>query len=198
MSQHHIIYVPGILDDIYRAQTLAVATWLLYGVHGHCHAFPWAGDENYDQKFDKLLAAIDKYADDGHLVSLVGASAGASAVINAYVARSSKITGLVYICGKINGPETVSEATYNHNPAFKTSMDQLQTNLKRLKGDDKSRMLSLYSPADQTVPHRATTIAGVEERALPSISHGRAIMYSLTVGAPIIISHLKRHAETTL
>jgi hypothetical protein len=44
-------------------------------------------------------------------------------------------------------------------------------------------MLSLYSPADRTVPYAATVIEGVKERKLPALRHGRAIMYALTFAA---------------
>jgi hypothetical protein len=80
MKQHHIIYVPGILDDIYRVQSSLVATWRIYGVVGHCHAMPWLGDETFEPKLQRLLDAIDELSAQGHHISLVGASAGASAV----------------------------------------------------------------------------------------------------------------------
>ncbi|HEX5456277.1 MAG TPA: hypothetical protein VFW77_02820 [Candidatus Saccharimonadales bacterium] len=143
MKQHHIIYVPGILDDIYHAQSLAAATWRIHGVHGHCHPVPWAGKEKWQPKFQKLLDEIDRYRAEGHDVSLVGASAGASAVLNAYAERADSVKGLVYICAKINAPETVSRKTYAENPAFKTSLELLQKNRKRFKPEDKARMLSL-------------------------------------------------------
>jgi hypothetical protein len=195
MHQHHVIYVPGILDDIYHVQSLAVATWLLHGAHGHLHEIPWAGNEPWESKFQRLLAEIDRYAGQGHKVSLVGASAAASAILNAYVERREKISGLVYICAKINAPETVSDKTYAENPAFKTSLELLQTNLKQLTPADKAKMLSLYSPGDKYVPHAATVIPGVKERQLPALRHGRAIIYSLTFGAPRMLNILKRQAD---
>lgn len=191
MKQHHIIYVPGILDDIYHAQSLALATWRLHGVHGHCHPVPWAGKEDWQPKFHRLLDEIDRYKAAGHDVSLIGASAGASAILNAYAERPGSIKGLVYICAKINAPETVSKKTYAENPAFKTSLELLQSNLKKLKPADKARMLSLYSPTDNTVPYAATVIDGVQERKLPALRHGRAIMYSITIGAGDIINFVK-------
>lgn len=191
MKQHHVIYVPGILDNIYHVQSLAVGTWRLYGVYGHCHEVPWAGSEAWEPKLQRLLAEIDRYTSRGHAVSLVGASAGASAVINAYVERSDKIHRLIYICAKINAPETVSDKTYAENPAFKASLESLQANLKKLASADKAKMLSLYSPVDKTVPHAATIIPGVVERRLPRLSYGKAIVYSLTLGAYELLRFLK-------
>jgi len=190
--KHHVFYVPGILDDIYHLQSVLVATWRLYGVRAHCHPMPWAGTEPYELKFNKLLAAIDDQLDKGNVVSLVGASAGASAVINAYVERADRINGVVYVCGKINGPETVSKKTYKENPAFKTSLAELQTSLSKLSARDKSKMLSLYSDKDNSVPYEATTVPGVDEQQLPGLNHGQSIIYSLSLGAPVITRFLKK------
>lgn len=194
--QHHVIYVPGILDNIYHIQSTAVRAWRLYGVRGHCHVMPWFGQESYELKFQRLMDEIDKYLAQGYRVSLVGASAGASAVLNAFVARPNKITGVVLLCPKINGPETVSKKTYAENPAFKESLGQLQANLAKLTPRQKAdRMLLYYSPADGTIPYAGSIILGIPERRLPPIKHGRAIVYGLTFGAHSFISFLKHQAR---
>lgn len=192
--QHHVIYVPGILDDSYLQSTW-VRLWRLYGVHGHLHEMPWAGGGRYQGKHKRLLDRIDKYKSQGHRVSLIGASAGASAVLNAYVERRDSITGLEYICAKIQAPETVYDEIYSANPAFKTSMEILQGNLPKLTDLDKAKMHSFYSPADTFVPHAATIIPGVAESALPPLRHGRAVIYSLTAGAFKLLAPLRRLAE---
>lgn len=190
-QRHYAIYIPGILDDVYRIQSALVATWRLRGVRSHCHVIPWAGSEAWKPKFKRLLSEIDKYSAQGHRVSLVGASAGASAVLNAYLARRDKVSGVVYICAKINDPETVGAKTYAENPAFKTSLYRLQDNLPKLRAADKAKMLSLYSPADKTLSHAATVIPGVREKQLPRLKHGKAILYSLGPGAGTILEFLK-------
>jgi hypothetical protein len=196
MKQHHVIFVPGILDDIHHAQSTLIASWHLHGIHGHCHEIPWAGEEAWEPKFQRLLDEIDMHKRKGHLVSLAGASAGASAVLNAFIERRDDITGLVYICAKINGPETVEAKTYRENPAFKVSLYALQDNLKRLTPADKRRLHSFYSPADSRVPHAATVIPGVKETKLPNLRHGRAILYSLSIGAGTLLAPLKDLAKT--
>jgi pimeloyl-ACP methyl ester carboxylesterase len=187
----HIIYIPGILDNIYHIQSAAVRTWRLFGVHGQCHEIPWLGPESYELKFQRLLNEIDKHTAEGHDVALIGASAGASAVLNAYVARPDKIMGVILLCAKINYPETVSPKTYAKNPAFKESLEKLQTNLSKLTAFQKGRILSYYSPADGFVPYIATVIPGVQERKLPPLRHSRAILYGITFGAPGFTRFLK-------
>jgi len=198
MKQHHVIYVPGILDNIYHIQSMAVRTWRLHGVHGHCYVMPWLGEESYETKIQRLLDEINKYAVQGHSVSLMGASAGASAVLNAFVAQPDKIKGVVLLCPKINGPETVSKKTYHENPAFKESLEQLQTNLAKLTPRQKAeRLLIYYSPADGTIPYKASVILGVPEKRLPPIRHGYAIVYGLTFGASTFIRFLKTCGESS-
>ena len=188
---HHIIYVPGIQDDLFHFQSLIVKLWRLFGVRGHCHPLPWAGPGDYATKAAALLARIDDYVAAGHRVSLVGASAGASAVLNAYAARRTAVGGVVYICAKINRPETVSAVTFDENPAFKTALMQLQTNLQTFDTADKSRFYSFYSVKDGTVAHADTRIDGVKEAKLAPLGHGLAIIYCLTFGFPKLLSVLK-------
>jgi len=189
--KRYVIYVPGILDDIYKAQSTPVWFWRFLGVRSSTHVMPWAGKEPFEPKFARLLAEIDRYAQKGYEVSLVGASAGASAVLNAYDARRGVIAKVIIICAKINRPDSVSNRTYQENPAFKTSMERLQGVLPALTPEDTATMLSLYSEKDTSVPREDTVIPGVQEERLPGLSHGKAIIYSLTFGARRIIRFMK-------
>lgn len=193
--KHHVIYVPGLGDDILHVQSLLIQYWRLFGVSPHMHAMPWAGDEGFDPKLQRLIERIDALHARGRRVSLVGASAGASGVLHAYIKRKDTVSGLVYICGKINHPETVSQRTYNANPAFKESVGSLAGVLAALQRGDKPEMLSLYSRADTTVPYRDTVIQGVREVQLPPVRHGWAIIYALSLGAPKLLYFLKRVAK---
>jgi hypothetical protein len=153
---------------------------------------PWRGSEAFEPKLSRLLAKIDGYRERGYTVSLVGASAGASAVLNAYVLRKNDIQGVAYICGKINRPNTVSDRLYARNPAFKTSLAQLQRILDKLTGRDKRKLHSFYSPADTTVPYADTIIEGVSEHKLPALGHMWTILYALSIGSGKLLRLLKR------
>ena len=192
--QHHIIYVPGIGDNIFRLQSTIIKFWRLFGVRGHCHPMPWAGPGDYAAKTAALVTKIDEYTAAGHRVSLVGASAGASAVLNAYSSRAHAIRGLIYICGKINYPETVSAATISKNPAFKEALAALQTNLRGFTKADKARFHSFYSEKDGLIPYDSTQIVGVKETKLPPLRHGMAIVYSLSLGFPKLLRVLNQVA----
>jgi pimeloyl-ACP methyl ester carboxylesterase len=190
--QHHVIYVPGILDDIYHIQSCAVKLWRLFGVYGHCHVMPWAGPEDYTAKIQRLQAEIDDYLTRGHRVSLVGASAGASAVLNIYAEHPHDIAGVALICPKINHPETIRQSLYAANPAFQTSLALLQTNLSlKLTVASKGRVATYHSPKDGVVPFEDSRIPGVTEHALPALRHGLAITYAITLGLPGMLGRLK-------
>lgn len=189
--KHHVIYVPGITDDILHVQSMLIRSWLLYGLRPHTHAVPWAGEDSFEPKLQQLVGLIDALSAAGHTVSLVGASAGASAVLHAYSMRKDKVTGLVYICGKINRPEAVSERTYTQNPAFKGALFGLPDVLQHLTPQDKEKMMSFYSRVDTTVPYPDTLISGVQEQQLPSVKHGWAIVYAISFGAYRIARFLK-------
>jgi len=155
---------------------------------------PWAGEEAFEAKIARLVSRVDTYRRQGHRVSLVGASAGAGAgaVLNAYLQRKEEIQGVAYICGKVNYPDTVSAQTYARNPAFKTSMQQLQNNLSLLVAADKRKLSSFYSPVDTTVPYADTVIEGVLEQKLPPLGHRWAILYALSIGSGKLLHTLKK------
>ncbi len=185
------------MDNVFHVQSIVIKSWRLYGVRGHCHVMPWRGsEEDFKTKFQYLLDEIDRYAAQGHYVSLAGASAGASAVLNAYIERPKQVSGVVLLCPKINRPEAVSPKTYADNPAFKESLALLQRNSAQLATPAKSEHIrTYYSPTDIVVPHADAVIPGVQEERLPAIKHGHAIVYGITLGAPSLIGFLKRQAK---
>ncbi|HUS26472.1 MAG TPA: hypothetical protein VMY99_03940 [Nevskiaceae bacterium] len=191
MAQHHIIYVPGLSDSRADGQGLATKAWVLYGVKGHCLRMHWADGEPFAPKLQRLLDTIDELAAAGHTVSLVGASAGASAVLQAFAARKDTVAGVVCICGKIQHPETVRDAVYAENPAFMQAMKRLSTSLHSILPADRARILSIHPRADNSVPPEDTIIEGAVEKTIPTSGHARSIFYALTVGAPTVVGFLK-------
>lgn len=190
-QRHYIIFVPGIRDDLLYVQSFLIQCWRFCGVRPVMLTMPWLGAEEFEPKLARLVSRIDNYWRQGHRVSLVGASAGASAVLNAYSQRNNEIESVAYICGKVNHPDTVSNKTYDQNPAFKTSMLQLQNTLSLFSKADKRKIRSFYSTADTTVPYMDTVIGGISEKRLPSFGHMWAILYALSFGSVRLLQALK-------
>jgi pimeloyl-ACP methyl ester carboxylesterase len=191
----HIIYLPGLGDSKAQGQQLVVKLWRAYNVHGHCHCVLWGDGERFEPKLERLLTYIDSLHNRGYAVSLVGSSAGASAVLEAYAARRDKVSGVVIICGKVQHSETVGEIVFQVNPAFKDALDMLPKALESLTPADRSRIMSIHPLYDETVPIEDTQIEGARMQTILSAGHAISIGLMLTLGAPYIIRFLKGQAR---
>lgn len=188
----HIIYVPGILDDIGHVQGTLVKLWRLRGVRSYTHSMPWVGEPDITAKQSRLHDLIEEVAALGQRVYLVGASAGASAVLNAYVDNRTKVDGVCLICPKVNNADNVGSKISKKNPSFIQSLDILEGNLAKLNKNDKSKIITFLSPRDGIVPHQDSKIPGVAENSLPPLRHNVAILYALTFGFSKILRELSR------
>lgn len=192
IMKHMLIYVPGLGDAQIQGQRLAVSIWKFYGVETHVCRMLWADKRPFEEKLQRLLELIDDYTTKGFIVSLVGTSAGASAVLHAYSQRQSQVHGVVLICGKVRRPETVRASFYHKNPAFQESMEWLPGSLKSLNGAARKRILSIHPIADSIVPVEDTGLAGVKSSVVPTIGHMPSIAFAVTFGAYQFIRFLKR------
>ena len=188
--KHHVIYVPGLGDDYWKVQGALIRFWLLYGVVPRLFEVKWADGEPFEPKLQKLLALIDGFAKEGR-VSLVGASAGASAILTAFAARKDIVSGVVCICGKVNRPESVSPATYARNRSFKDSMDGLPAALAGLSRTDRQKILSIHPKADNSVPPADTIIPGAVEVSIPTSGHSLSIIAAISIFAGRILGFIK-------
>jgi hypothetical protein len=191
MPIHDVIYVPGIGDTKTTIQELAVGTWKLYGVVPHTFPMRWADKEPFAPKFSRLLAYIDGLLAEGHAVSLVGASAGASVVLNAFTARPN-IHGIVTIAGKINHPEAIGEWYQRNAPAFVQSAKVAQNSLASLDTHKRRKINSRYAIIDLIVPKKDSIVPDAKNTTVLSIGHSTTIAIQLLFGAPNYIRFLKR------
>jgi pimeloyl-ACP methyl ester carboxylesterase len=192
-KKHSIIYVPGLGDAHLGGQRLLVATWRWWGVEPVVCQMKWGDGEPFAPKLARLLGVIDTYNAKGYVVSLVGSSAGASAVINAFAARKDAVSGVVCIAGKINNPEAIGKSYRRNNPAFVESAYLVQPSLDKLDFEaDRSRIQSRYAFLDPVIPKQDSEIAGGRNRMLPSIGHSFTIATQLLLGAPTFLQFLKR------
>lgn len=155
----------------------------------HVH---WHDDEPFIQKRQRLLDLISNIEAQGHRVSLVGVSAGASLMLNAFIQKAHAIHRMVAVCGKILHPETVSAHTYRANPAFKSSMDTLAGKLGRISAADRQRILSIHPLYDGSVPAPDTKLPGVRLKTVPTVGHAFSIAWCITVGSYGITRFIKR------
>jgi hypothetical protein len=196
------IYITGLGDDAGSRnvawQKKILRLWRLGGVKTTLFRMGWGENESFEKKLERLLEVIDKLDERGHKISLLGVSAGASAAVAAFVLRSRTISGVVFICGKLARPEAVQKSYFIENPAFYTSMQQLEVNLAKLKPVDKHKMLSIRPLYDQTVAVRDTKIAGVHSKLIPTLFHTPSIALGITIFSLVVVSFLKKQAKIGL
>lgn len=190
----HIIYVPGLGDHRSYEQPLVLWFWRFFGVKVHYLPLGWRRHDGWPAKQKRLIAKIDEIHRTGGRVSLIGVSAGASAVLNAYAA-SSKIHRVVCIVGKINNPQTVGAAKYRLNPDFKESVYLLQKNLLRLNSARRDRVMSIHPLADNSVPPRDTIIPGAVEIKLPVRGHVFTIFYAIVFKVRLICKFIRENGN---
>ena len=192
VSKNHIIYLPGIGDHKPYYQPQIINLWKKFDVVAHYHPVIWRGHENFAPKLDRILELVDELHSQGHRVSLVGVSAGATAAFNTYMKRPEKIAKVVYVCGKLRRPESVGERYYRINPSFKQSLELVQTKIDKLNSEDVAKMLSLKPLYDQTVPVADTVLPGVRNWRMLSLWHIPSIFMGITAYSPIICNFIKK------
>ncbi len=195
MQKLHIIYIPGLGDDNVAGQRRAVKLWRLYGVQAEMYQMLWADGVAWEYKFNALLHRIDELHDKGLNVCLVGVSAGASAVINAYAAREQSIAGVVLIAGKVNHAETVGSGVRSSNPSFWSSIQACEQSLALLGPDARVRLQSRFAIKDSVVSEADSRVPGAYNRRVFSIGHVSTIAAQITLGAPSIVRFLKGLAK---
>ena len=194
-KQHHIVYIPGLGDTKTRGQRLAVRLWRTYGVYGHCHPVIWNSAESFDKKLKDLLSEIDELLAKGYVVSLMGASAGASMALHAYAERKQDMIGVALVCGELAEAKTINASYFEGNPAFQTSMERLPKTLASLSFDDRQRIISIHPLYDETVPVADTRLDGARMRTVMSFGHATTIGFVLTMDAYVPLWFLERWAR---
>ncbi len=192
MKIHDVIYVPGIGDDPRGLQEKLIQTWKIFGARPHRFELPWDGQQSFDSKLAHLLSYIDGLTQQGHRVSLVGASAGAGAVINAFAARPDTVSGVICIAGKVNHPQTIGSAYRKRSAAFHESAVLVKGSLAQLDELKKlAAIQSRYALLDPIVLRRDSIVKGATNVTVPTIGHATTIATQLVFGAPFYLKFLK-------
>ena len=196
MNIHDVIYVPGLGDTRADGQRALISTWRFWGVRPHFLQMVWGEGDDFEPKLQRLLDRIDDLHGRGHKISLVGASAGAGAVINAFALRQDKVSGVVCIAGKINNPEGIGPDYQRRSSPFVDSAYRVQASLDQLAfKTDRTRIQSRHAIFDPVVPTRDSEVVGGQNKTVPSVGHAITIATQLLFGAPFFIRFLKKTAK---
>ncbi len=177
-KEHHIIYIPGLLDSspINKPfHNLAQFVWRNKGFYPHLYLPHWEKGQHFAPKLKSIVNLIDELTEQGFTVSLVGQSAGGSAVLNAFYERRDKVNGAINITGRlrsgINVKPTLQQAA-RMSQAFKESVLLFESeNEPRFKPSDRKRVMTIRSWFDETVPASTVPLEGATNLVAPIIEH---------------------------
>lgn len=195
MKRLYVIYVPGLGDENIALQAKAVNLWRWFGVKPDIIQMNWSDIEAWEAKRGRLLKRIDAARAQGYSVALVGASAGAAAVINAFAARQDDIVGCVIIAGKVNHPEAIGDSYRQHTPRFVEAANDTPHALASLSPASRQRISSRYALIDGVVGRADSIIPGAHNKRILVFGHAFVIASQLVCGAPFFLHFLKRLAK---
>lgn len=194
MTKRTVIYIPGIGDRrtiLNWLQQAFLATWLLYGFSAKLFVMDWKSSDSYTDRFDELLALIDDLHAKNREVALVGASAAASSVLLAQMARPDVLIGTVTICGQIGGTAALHGPVAATHPRFKYSVALLQDAISHMTPELRRRVLTLRPRQDAIVPPHEAVLPGAANYQMPLSGHMAGIGFGLLVEGYRIARFLK-------
>lgn len=196
MASHTVIYVSGLGDSNLAGRRQLLKTWRFSHFSIEICSMDWSVDESWQTKFARLTHRIDELHRQGKVVSLIGESAGASAVMLALRSRYEKLTAVILLCGKSQHPETVNPRLFKQNPAFKDAVVGSSKVAQSLTAKEKQKLLNLYPIYDPVVPVKETKIAGVKNSTMPIIGHAASIVFANTLWSWRIVRFIRLRART--
>jgi pimeloyl-ACP methyl ester carboxylesterase len=189
------IYIPGLGDSRARGQDKLPLLLKIFKVKGFYFPFGWDHrTASFEAKLNELSRLIGSLTKDGYSVSLIVASAGASAALNAFAKNKDQIKSLSLICGKVNNLGAIHAIYYSKNPKFKESVEMLPLSLKKLDSKDRARILSIRPMIDPVVSPKDTLVKGAKNFRSFSIGHSSSIAYHLTIGLLRIVQWIKKNS----
>lgn len=181
MDKKVAIVIPGLGDG--RKDLSAVAKWwqnnnnwkIKYGIETNVIAFGWADSpQTLNNKLIDLNILIDNYYKANYKITLIGTSAGASAVFNAYYESRNKVGKLINVCGRlregVNVTPTLDQASRRY-PLFKESVKKCEAKLNSLNREDLDKVLTVRAVFDEVVPSNTVILEGATNIVVSSVEH---------------------------
>lgn len=196
MKTHSIIYIPGLGDHSLKGRSKLLKPWSRYkDIEIELCPMHWTVNEPWEEKLSWLINKIDHRHGEGKLVTIIGESAGATAVINALWLRSDKLHAAVLLCGKSQYPDRVSPHLYRRNPAFREALTDSHKIIQNLTHKQKDLLLNWHPILDLTVPVAETKIPGVKNKLFPALLHAISIVSAMTIWNWQVVHHIRKRAK---
>lgn len=181
-----IIYVPGLNDNNFINRNIVkLLPYFWKGYEVHIISPIWSEGKEFEQKLKFIINKIDELSKKGHAIYLFGQSAGGSAVLNAFVARKTKVKKVVNICGRLRKAQGVFPSldfAARGNPAFKESVLIFEnSNEKKLTMKDRKKILTIKPFLDEIVPSSTASLKGATNITIPVMEHSLGGVLALTL-----------------
>lgn len=188
-KKHYAIVVPGLGDETWKIR-LITNHWKRYGLEPVIHNIWWkSGEKHFEPKLKKLINLIDRLSRSGR-VSLVGASAGGSAVLNAFIRRKDKIGRVVTVCSMLRrGTERgfrSFETRSASSSAFRESLLMLEKEEPKITRGDRKKIMAIRALFDELVPGNTAYVKGATNKQIKSVEHVFSIWMALSFYKPLI------------
>lgn len=188
--EHKVIIVPGLNGDTNNIYRLTRKWPEKYGLNPVMASIDWKDGEDFEPKLRRLTSLIDRFADQGDTISLVGCSAGGSGVMNAFVERKDVITCVVNNGGFLR-PGTAKglrsfEQRTAFSPAFGESILRFSELEPTLTPEDREKILTVRPLFDELVPPETVVISGAMNTTVPMLGHVLGLALALVKYDPVI------------
>jgi hypothetical protein len=196
-KEHNVIIVPGLGDEVNKISWL-VGHWQKYGLEPSVHSVGWHDEENtFQPKLQMLVEMIDKYSSDGDRVSLIGCSAGGSAVLNAFFERRDIVHRVINVCGRLRSGKQKGfrsfEARTASSPPFAQSVKLFESRENQLTDQDRQKVMTVRALfGDELVPTNTAILHGAFNTIVPTPEHMLSITMALTIFSRPLVTFLTK------
>lgn len=182
----HVLLVPGLYPrgcEALQRHTYnsVVPAWQADGYNLVVQQFGWNDRMSLTARQDALLETVDSMPDN---LSVIGASAGGLAVINALQEMPDKFSKVLTVASPLSLTEA-DFASFRDNPfvpiprLLREAYHQTDDALKSLSTEGLAKVVSLHGRRDPRVLPTWSQRAGIATYELPTRSHAKTIMGAL-------------------
>jgi hypothetical protein len=192
-----VVFVPGLGDRLgwlVRGQQLALRSWWSLGVRTTTFRVRWSADARFADRVAALVSVVDGCHARGERVALLGASAGAGAVLAAFAHRP-EVVAVALVAGKFRRPDHLPDPVLDHNDVFDEALRAVPGALERLGPAERRRILSLRSTKDGVIPDDDPVLPGAVNERMPVVGHVTAIGFALVVRGRRIVRFAREAAS---
>src|SRR3989338_11293353 len=190
-QEHKVIIGPGMDGRVNGIDWLTKNWPEKYGLQPIMVPIAWKDGEPFAPKLKQITDLIDRLADQGDQISLVGCSASGSAMLNAFMARKKQIYRVVNNGGFLRPGTAKGFRSFNQRTAaslaFRESVLRFAELEPTLTAADRAKILTVRPLWDELVPPETVVISGAMNMTVPIIEHVLGLGLALVKYGPVIM-----------